>query len=268
MTAMTPPSKKPVALRLNLWVLRLTRHWIRVVLAFLITYSSLPVIAPTLMKVGLPGAANVIYTMYSAVCHQFAFRSVFLYGEQPMYPRYNTGSALKPFESYVQNLPEFAPSRVLPFPYGPVGDIYAFTGGFQGAAREFRGNDEMGYKMTLCARDIGIYWALTAGALIYSVPMVRRRLRPIPIYIYVILGLAPIGIDGLSQLLGYPPFNFWPARETLPAFRIATGVLFGLMNAWLGLPYLELSMRDTREQIESKLKRAGYADKLRVARNK
>ena len=76
---------------------------------------------------------------------------------------------------------------------------------------------------------------------------------------------TPIGIDGLSQLLGYPPFNFWPARETLPAFRIVTGVLFGLMNAWLGLPYLELSMRETREQIESKLKRAGFGDKLKKA---
>ncbi len=268
MTSMTPPSNRPVALRLNLWVLRLTRHWLRVVLALLVTYSTLPVAAPVLMKVGLTGPANVIYSMYSVVCHQFAFRSVFLFGEQPMYPRYNTGSSLKPFESFVKDLPEFAPDRVLPFPYGVVGDIYAFTGGFQGAAREFRGNETMGYKMTLCARDIGIYWALTAGVLIYSIPVVRRRLRPIPIYIYVILGLAPIAIDGLSQLLGYPPFNLWPPRETLPAFRIVTGVLFGLMNAWLGLPYLELSMRDTREQIEDKLKRAGFADKLKVSSRK
>ncbi len=268
MTSMTPPGNKPVALRLNLWVLRLTRNWLRIVLAFLITYSSLPVVAPILMKAGLTGPANVIYTMYSAVCHQFAFRSVFLFGEQPMYPRYNTGSSLKPFESFVANLPEFAPDRILPFPYGPVGDIYAFTGGFQGAAREFRGNDEMGYKMTLCARDIGIYWALTAGAIIYTIPVVRRRLRPVPIYIYVLLGLAPIGIDGLSQLLGYPPFNFWPPRETLPAFRIVTGVLFGLMNAWLGFPYLNLSMEETREQIEYKLRRAGFGDKLKVSSGK
>lgn len=257
MTGTTPPSGKPTALRLNLGVLWLTRHWLRIALVILTIYSTLPVVAPTLMKLGLTGPANVIYTMYSAVCHQFAFRSMFLYGEQPMYPRYNTGSPLKPFESFVQDLPEFAPDRILPFPYGQVGDIYAFTGGFQGAAREFRGNEEMGYKMTLCARDIGIYWALTAGAFIYSIPLVRRRLRPVPIYIYVILGLAPIGIDGLSQLLGYPPFNWWPPRETLPAFRIGTGILFGLMNAWLGLPYLELSMRDTREQIVDKLRRAG-----------
>lgn len=262
MTSMTPPGTKPVALRLNLWVLSLSRHWLRVALVLLLIYSGLPVVAPTLMKLGLTGPANVIYTMYSAVCHQFAFRSVFLFGEQPMYPRYNTGSSLKPFEEFVKNMPEFAPDRILPFPYGPVGDIYAFTGGYQGAAREFRGNEQMGYKMSICARDIGIYWALTAGVLIYSIPVVRRRLRPIPIYIYIILGIAPIAIDGLSQLLGYPPFNWWSPRETLPAFRVVTGVCFGVMNAWLGLPYLDASMRETREQVEDKLRRAGFGYKV------
>ena len=66
-----------------------------------------------------------------------------------------------------------------------------------------------------------------------------------------------IGIDGFSQLLGYPPFNLWPPRETLPAFRVITGALFGIMNAWLALPYLEQSFRTTREQIEFKLARVG-----------
>ncbi|MEZ4667308.1 MAG: DUF2085 domain-containing protein [Anaerolineae bacterium] len=249
--------EKKTAVRLNRFVLGLSRHWLRVVLFLLITYSTLPVIAPTLMKLGVTGVAKILYTMYSPMCHQFAFRSVFLFGEQPFYPRYNTGSPLKPFEAYAEQLPEFAPDRNLGVPWGIVGDIYAFTGGFQGAAREFVGNDQMGYKMTLCARDIGIYWALTVGAIIYSIPNVRRRLRPVPLWIYVLLGLMPIALDGMSQLLGYPPFNLWPPRETLPAFRVVTGVLFGLMNAWLGLPYLELSMRDTRDQIESKLMRAG-----------
>lgn len=255
--ASTTSGDKKVALGLNRFVLRLSRNWLRVALFFLLTYSTLPVLAPTLMKLGVTGVANVLYTLYSPMCHQFAFRSVFLFGEQPLYPRYNAGSPLKSFEAYAETLPEFAPDRNLGLPWGAVGDIYTFTGGFQGAAREFVGNAQMGYKMTLCARDIGIYWALTAGALIYSIPNVRRRLRPVPIWIYVLLGIMPIALDGVSQLLGYPPFNLWPPRETLPAFRIVTGVLFGLMNAWLGLPYLELSMRDTREQVENKLLRAG-----------
>jgi uncharacterized membrane protein len=255
----TVPSEKRLAVRLNLILLGISRHWLRIVLTILGIYCSLPVVAPTLMMLGATGAGQVIYTLYSPFCHQFAFRSIFLYGEQPFYPRYNTGSPLTPFETYVANLPQFAPDRIYSL-FGitaQVGDIYAFTPGFQEASREFLGDPQMGYKMTLCARDIGIYWALFVGGLIYTRPTIRRKLRPVPIWLYILLGVAPIGIDGFSQLLGYPPFNLWPPRETLPAFRVVTGALFGLMNAWLGYPYLELSFRDTRRQIETKLMRAG-----------
>jgi uncharacterized membrane protein len=253
------PSNKRTAVRLNRWVLAFTRHWLRIVLIIIGLYAGVPFAAPFLMKVGATGPAQLLYTLYSPFCHQFSFRSVFLFGEQSFYPRYNTGSPLKPFESYAADLPEFAPERAV-IVLGqrvPVGDVYAFTSGYQLAAREFVGNGQMGYKMTLCARDAAIYSALFLGGLIYSHPVVRRKLQPVPIWLYVLLGLAPIGLDGFSQLLGYPPFNLWPARETLPAFRIMSGALFGLMNAWLGFPYLEISLRETRRQIEVKLRRAG-----------
>lgn len=251
------PTPKSFGVRLNRGLLRFTRNWLRIAMIVIGVYAALPVMAPILMKVGATGPAQVLYTLYSPFCHQFAFRSVFLFGEQPFYPRYNTGSPLTPFESYAQQLPEFDPNRVLPFPFGRVGDIYAFTPGYQGAAREFVGNPQMGYKVGVCARDMGIYWGLFTGIVIYSIPIVRRRLRPVPLWIYVLLGLAPIGLDGVSQLLGYPPFNLWSPRETLPAFRVVTGLLFGLMNAWLGMPYLEISMQETRRQIETKFAQRG-----------
>lgn len=253
------PSNKRTALRLNRWVLAFARHWLRIALIIIGLYAGLPIAAPTLMKLGATGPAQLLYTLYSPFCHQFAFRSIFLFGEQPFYPRYNTESPLRSFEAYAGDLPEFAPDRAVVV-LGQrvlVGDIYAFTSGYQLAAREFIGNTQMGYKMTLCARDIAIYSALFIGGLIYSHPKVRRRLQPVPIWLYILLGLAPIGLDGFSQLLGYPPFNLWAARETLPAFRVVTGALFGLMNAWLGFPYLEISLRETRRQIEAKLRRAG-----------
>ncbi len=250
----TPKTERSTALRLNLATLWVTEHWLRVALIIIGLYAALPFVAPTLMKLGVSGPANFLYTLYSPFCHQFAFRSFFLYGEQPAYPRYNTGSPLVPFETYARELPEFAPDRILPL-FGQVGDIYAFTPGYQGASREFIGNEQMGYKTTLCARDVAIYTALFIGGLIYT--RIRKRLRPVPIWLYALLGIMPIAIDGFSQLLGYPPFTLWPPRETVPAFRVLTGALFGLMNAWLGLPYVELSMRDTRAQILQKLARAG-----------
>jgi uncharacterized membrane protein len=249
-------TEKSFALRLNRLILRLSRNWLRVALAIIALYISLPWLAPTFMRLGLTDAGRLIYTVYRPFCHQFGFRSFFLYGEQPVYPRHNVGLPLKPFEEYVADLPEFAPDRVHPLG-GRIGDIYAFTPGFQFAASDYVGNPQMGYKMTLCERDITIYTALFLGGVIYGRPQIRRRLRPVPIWLYVLLGILPIGLDGFSQMFGYPPFNLWPPRETLPAFRVLTGALFGLMNAWLAFPYLDLSFQDTRRQIETKLRRAG-----------
>ncbi|PJF38116.1 MAG: hypothetical protein CUN55_18645, partial [Phototrophicales bacterium] len=95
---MADKPKRKLALRANIWTLRLARQWTRVALLIVGIYVSLPFVAPTLMKLGLEGPARVIYTIYSPFCHQFAFRSFFLYGEQPVYPRANTGMDVTPYE--------------------------------------------------------------------------------------------------------------------------------------------------------------------------
>lgn len=246
MTQKRNDNRREFAIRANIFTLRLARNWYRIFVVLLAIFVSLPFVAPLMMEAGLTGPAGVIYTMYSPFCHQFAFRSFFIGGDQIAYPRANAGSDLKPFEEYARGLPQFAHV-----------DLDDFQVDLILAARSFRGNNQMGYKVTLCERDILIYLALLTGALIYGIPVVRRRLRPVPIYIYVILGLGPIGLDGFSQLFGYPPFDLWPARETLPIFRVVTGLLFGLMNAWLAFPYLEAAMLETRQEIEAKLHRAG-----------
>ncbi len=259
----TPSGRRSFALRANILVLRVARHWLRVALVIIGLYVSLPFAAPILMHVGATGPAQAIYTLYSPFCHQFAFRSFFLFGEQIAYPRAAAGTTLKPFESYIQDAPEWQAALQ---PYLGIGrepmtaatfDPLLFTPQLQFAARAFHGDPQMGYKLTLCERDISIYLAMLTGGLLYSIPYVRRRLRPVPIWLYVLLGIAPIGLDGFSQLLGYPPFNLWPMRETTPTFRVVTGALFGFMNAWLAFPYLELSFRETRQQIEAKLGKAG-----------
>lgn len=262
-------AKSTLGLKLNLLTLRLARNWVKLVAAIVGLYALLPVFTPVIMKAGLTGPGRVLYTLYSPFCHQFAFRSLFLFGEQPAYPRAITGTSERPFEAYIIDDPQFLESYNYWYrtfndgetpPPPRLEDLtLRFTPWFQFAARDFIGNDQMGYKMTLCARDTAIYIALFVGTLIYLHPGVRKRLRPVPIWLYVFLGLGPIGIDGFSQLLSYPPFNLWPPRETLPIFRIVTGALFGLMNAWLALPYLEQSFRTTREQIEAKLTRVGIS---------
>ena len=57
------------------WVLRFTHHWLKFVIAFFGLYVGLPFLAPVLMHVGATGPAQAIYTVYSPMCHQFAFRA-------------------------------------------------------------------------------------------------------------------------------------------------------------------------------------------------
>ncbi len=252
----TPQGRNSFGLKLNRWLLRFSRRWLRWALVIVGIYASLPYVTPMLMKAGIADPARVLYTLYSPFCHQMAFRSAFLFGEQLFYPREISGTEMTPFEVYAAQSPDFQPDRVVTN-IGPLGDIRQFTPALIFAARDFVGNETMGYKMTLCARDAAIYTAIFLGGLIYSIPDVRRRLRPAPLWLYIFLGLAPIGIDGMSQLLSYPPFGWWPVRETLPEFRVGTGFLFGLMTAWLAFPYLELSFRETVETLEAKFARAG-----------
>lgn len=238
--------KKSFGLRLNLWMLTLTRNWLKIALVIIGLYASLPFVAPTLMRLGATGPANVLYTLYSPMCHQFSFRSIFLYGDQPFYPREIAGTEFRSYESYAATI------DALPLPDSPTD----FSMDFWMPARMFQGNEQMGYKTTLCARDVAIYLALFGGGLIFA--LTRKRLRPLPFWIYVIVGLGPIGLDGFSQLLSYEPFSLWAVRETAPFFRVTTGAIFGLMNAWLAFPYVAMSMNDTRMQIEEKLINAGY----------
>lgn len=262
---MTTNSRRTTGLRLNLGLLRLSRRWLTVALTLIGIYSALPWVAPTLMHFGISGPAHLLYFAYGPFCHQFAFRSFFIFGEQAAYPRAISGTSLTPYERYIAESPEFKqaltnwvgqPGRSQ---YATVDDVdpYVFSYDLQFASKDFFGDPQMGYKLALCERCIAIYTGLFFGGVIYAIPFVRRRLRPVPIWLYILLGIVPIGIDGFSQLLSYPPFNLWAPRETDPIFRVVTGALFGIMNAWLAFPYLEISFRETRATLEAKLARAG-----------
>ncbi len=234
------------------------RVWLRIVLTMLALYISLPWLAPTLAKVGLAGPADFIYTIYSPFCHQFAFRSVFLYGEQAFYPRAAAGTALTPFETYAAQSDAFVEQhRYWSARFQPnttpdavtAETLTEFTVIQQLAARHYIGDEQVGYKTSLCARDLAIFSMLFVGGLIYR--RYRWRIRPLPLWLFVLAGLGPVGLDGMSQLLSYPPFELWPVRETTPFLRALTGGLFGLMSAWLGFPHLERSMHDLAASLEA-----------------
>jgi uncharacterized membrane protein len=207
-----------------------SRHWLAILNTIVFLYVGLPFLAPVLMKAGMEGPARVIYTIYSPVCHQLAFRSWFLFGEQAAYPRALAGTSLVPY-GQATGLDE--------------NDLVA--------ARALVGNEHLGFKVALCERDVAIYGGILIGGLLFA--LVRGRLKPLPIWAWLVFGVLPMAIDGGTQLIaGFPvaPAG-WPIRESTPLLRTVTGLLFGLANVWLAYPYLEESMAETRTAAAVKL---------------
>ena len=221
--------------KISYWI---SRRYLLLLNLFMFLYVGLPFLAPTLLKVGAEGPANVIYRIYKPLCHQFGFRSFFLYGEQIVYPAESAGVAgLQTFEDATGIL--------------HVDDPYSPT---RFDARNYTGNETVGYKVALCERDIAIYLAILAFGIIFG--LTGRRMKSVHWLIWVLLGLGPIGLDGFSQL--FSQFNWdWlssivPYRESTPTLRVLTGAFFGFMTAWFAYPNVEESMNETRQYYVKK----------------
>lgn len=212
-----------------------SNHYVAVLNLIVFIYVGLPVLAPVLMKAGYTGPAQMIYRAYSLACHQLAFRSFFLFGEQPYYPRAAAGVA-----------------GVVPYAQATGLDEGDSVDAIYGA-RNFIGNEAIGYKIALCERDVAIYGAILLFGLIYAAT--NRRLPALPWYLWLLVGILPIAYDGLSQLFSQPPINLGVYRESSPFMRTLTGALFGFTTAWFGYPMVEQTMAETRQVLEDKRQR-------------
>jgi uncharacterized membrane protein len=211
----------------------MSRHYLAVLNAFILLYVGLPFLAPTLMKVGAPIPAKVLYTLYKPLCHQFGFRSFFLFGEQAYYPLEEAGlSGVKSFEEAT----------------GITG-LHNASGLARFEAREYIGNETVGYKVALCERDVAIYGAIFLFGIVYAGS--GRRLKPLHWIFWILFGMGPIGLDGFSQLFSQIEWEWLakllPYRESTPFLRVFTGGLFGFMTAWFAFPHMEESMDETRQ---------------------
>lgn len=216
--------------RISYWI---SKRYLLLLNLFMLLYVGLPFLAPTLMKLGAEAPAQALYRVYKPLCHQFAFRSFFVFGEQPFYPLAEANVAgYKTFEEAT----------------GIVGvdDPYSMT---RFDARNYIGDDTVGYKVALCERDIAIYLAILLFGIVFG--LTGRRFKSLHWIAWLLIGIAPIGLDGFSQL--FSQFNWeWlsalvPYRESTPFLRVLTGALFGLATAWFAYPNIEESMSETRQ---------------------
>ena len=216
--------------RVIYWI---SKHYLALFNLFMLLYFGLPLLAPVLMKAGAPLPANVIYTIYKPLCHQFGFRSFYLFGEQPYYPLAEARMpGVKTFEQATG-----------------ISDVQDPTSVSRLRARQYIGNETVGYKVAICERDLGIYGGIFLFGIVYA--LTRRRIKPLPWMAWILLGMGPIGLDGFSQLFSQIEWpwlaSILPYRESTPLLRVLTGGLFGITTAWFAYPYMEESMSETRQ---------------------
>jgi uncharacterized membrane protein len=142
----------------------LARHWLALANSGLAVVIALTILAPLLLRAGRDELADLIYAGYMLTCHEWAFRSLFLFGPQVTYS--------------AAELQSHGVSAVF----------------------DFRGSPELGYKLAFCVRNLAIYAAGLAGGLAYAAR--RGWLPPLSVRAYIVLS-APMAVDGLTQLFGW-----------------------------------------------------------------
>jgi len=216
--------------RFMYWI---SRHYLAILNIAMLFYFGLPLLAPVLMNAGATAPANVIYTVYKPLCHQFGFRSFYLFGEQAYYPLE---------EAHVHGVVTFGEATGIDDLHNPAG-----FGRFE--AREFVGNQTLGFKMALCERDMAIYSAIFFFGIFYAAT--GRKIKPLHWMLWILIGMGPVGLDGFSQLFSQMEWSWLqpilPYRESIPLFRVLTGALFGFATAWFAYPAMEESMSETRQ---------------------
>jgi len=146
-------------------------------------WCALIIATPLLLAGGSP-VAQPMYYGFSYTCHQLNSRSICYYP--------SGSSAI----SDCTESPELSPEKT---------NIVIVNG-------------KAGYKIPVCARDIGIYFAMLLGGI--ALPFVRKiEGEEIPNKWILVAALIPIAIDGTGQLLG-----FW---ESTNSIRLWTGAIAG-----------------------------------------
>jgi uncharacterized membrane protein len=193
----------------------LSKHFANLINTSLAIFLGGSIAAPVLMKLGWEAAGKLVYRIYGNFCHQFAYRSWFLFGSQAYYPK--TGS--RGLLSYEQ--------------------VFGFSANDPYAARAVIGNATAGYKIAICQRDLAMYTAILLFGIIFSIS--QKRIRRVNFWMWIIVGVLPLAADGVSQLLasGFGISGWLGMRESTPLLRSITGGLFGALSARYIYPSIE-----------------------------
>jgi uncharacterized membrane protein len=206
----------------NHLIYQLCKHWVALFNLVDGLYVGGSFLAPILMQTGHEGAAAVVYRFYKLFCHQYPVRSWFLQGGRIV----TYGAASTALDAELQY------------------------------ARDFIGNATLGYKVAFCQRDVAIYGAILVAGLLYG--LLRHRWRSsIPWWVYIFVGLVPMGVDGgyqiISQLLGQLHLFPWlPVYESTALMRALTGAAFGATTVAFIYPQMNEFFEETKALLSSR----------------
>ena len=191
-------------------IFRVAKHWLLLANLFWGLYVGLPLLAPVLMDAGLTVPAKAIYTIYRPACHQRPERSYFYGGPQAIY-----------------SVEELEAAGIDTHPL----------------AREI-GNEQLGWKVAFCERDVAIYGSIFLMGLVYAVLRKRLSARRMRVRHFALF-LVPMAIDGVLQLFGI--------YESTWLMRSLTGAIFGIGAVLFAYPYVDEGFADVRRTINGKL---------------
>jgi len=221
-TAVSPSLERDWAMRLNRGAYWVARHWLAIINTLAGLYVLGAFLAPLAMHWGMPQLGRALYHFYAPFCHQYPFRSWFLFGSHATYP------------------------YAIPESIAEMNQLRAFVG-----------NAEIGYKIAICQRCVAIYGAIFIAGLVYAWLRRRRDVPALPMWVYVLVGVVPMGIDGGLQLLTKIIWSIFPnllaqPYESTPLSRLITGAFFGL--GVVGFAYVSIDeyLADVQATIEEK----------------
>jgi uncharacterized membrane protein len=226
-------------------ILFVTRYWYLLMLGLTWLVLALGFLAPLLLALGLPGAAQWCYEVLAPHNHQLPQRSYFLFGEAGVIQTYTVGQLI-----------------------GQGADPLNL--------QSFTGNADIGYKTALNHRMIAIFGAMLIGGLGWGLAKGQPRVKVMGLLLLAL----PLLVDGLSHMvsedsgLGFRETNAWAMTLTGGSFspefytgitvgtlnwwlRTVTGSLFGLGLVWFLCSYLSARFAPIRAKLEPKLRRVG-----------
>ena len=195
---------------------KIAKYITEIMVGFLILYAFLPFLSPILFSNNSQSKiASGIQHIYSNFCHQRPQSSIFLFGGED--------------SQYFYTLDELKDLDVVP------------KDSNMSSGAGYWGNEEIGYKVAFCIRDVGIYFALGFFGLLLVLFMNLKKKTIKVHWVFILLFMLPMVFDGIIQIFVMLFAPSWIPDWYLVSMlkKFVTGFLFGVGAALLIFPNLK-----------------------------